>query len=202
MKNKVRKMLLLLAMVGAMSLGLCACGSEKAAAAPEEEQSSESEASFGSGQSGEKENAPDGQKETADESAGEAQAGTDGIAPEDGTEEASADTEDRPDLQGDVEEIKDGQLTVVEAIQETTDEGAEIMGVPAPGADDSAFDKVVVAYDANTLFTRKTIYDKGARSEVTESAAADLQKGQSIDVWGSLSNGVLKAERICIIKVA
>ena len=106
-----------------------------------------------------------------------------------------------PNLEGDIKELKDGQLTVVEAITEKSDNGGDIIVVPG-SEDDSEFNKIAVTYDENTLFAIKTIYDGGARSEISEATAADLASGQFIKVWGSSSGSGLKATRICIVKVA
>ncbi len=51
-----------------------------------------------------------------------------------------------PNLEGDIKELKDGQLTVVEAITEKSDNGGDIIVVPGSG-DDSEFNKIAVTYD-------------------------------------------------------
>ena len=104
-------------------------------------------------------------------------------------------------LIGDIKELKDGQLTVVEAITAKSDNGGDIIAVPGSG-DDSEFNKIAVTYDENTLFAIQTIYDGGARSEMSAATAADLASGQFIQVWGSSSGSGLKATQICIVKVA
>ena len=106
-----------------------------------------------------------------------------------------------PNLEGDIKELKDGQLTVVEAITEKSDNGGDIVVSPGSG-DDSEYNKIAVTYDANTLFAIQTIYDGGARFEMSEATAADLASGQFIQVWGSSSGSGLKATQICIVKVA
>ena len=106
-----------------------------------------------------------------------------------------------PSLEGDIKELKDGQLTVVEAITEKSDNGGDIVVSPGSG-DDSEFNKIAVTYDENTLFAIKTIYDGGARFEMSAATAADLASGQFIQVWGSSSGSGLKATQICIVKVA
>ena len=106
-----------------------------------------------------------------------------------------------PNLEGDIKELKDGQLTVIEAITARSDNGGDI--IVGPGSeDDSEFNKIAVTYDENTLFAIQTIYDGGARSEMSEATAADLASGQFIRVWGSSSGSGLKATQICIVKVA
>ncbi len=106
-----------------------------------------------------------------------------------------------PNLEGDIKELKDGQLTVVEAITAKSDNGGDIIVVPG-SEDDSEFNKIAVTYDENTLFAIQTIYDGGARSEMSAATAADLASGQFIRVWGSPSGSGLKATQICIVKVA
>ena len=107
-----------------------------------------------------------------------------------------------PNLEGDAKDLKDGQLTVVEFVTEQADNGGDIIVSPGIGGDDSEFNKVTVTYDENTLFAIQTIYDGGARAEMSEATAADLAAGQHIQVWGSSSGSSLKATQICIVKVA
>ena len=90
---------------------------------------------------------------------------------------------------------------MVEAITEKSDNGGDIVVSPGSG-DDSEFNKIAVTYDENTLFAIQTIYDGGARFEMSEAPAADLASGQFIQVWGSSSGSGLKAPQICIVKVA
>lgn len=64
----------------------------------------------------------------------------------------------RPNLEGDIKELKDGQLTVVEAITEKSDNGGDI--VVSPGSeDDSEFNKIAVTYDEKSclLYKRSTM---------------------------------------------
>ncbi len=123
----------------------------------------------------------------------------DGSAPQDtqvGWEDSS------PDLEGDIKEMQDGQLTVIEAESYKSDDGAgDVMATPAPGAEDSDFNQVVVTYDEKTLFAVKTIYDGGARSEMEEATADALEKGRTVEVWGEASGDGIQASQICIIKV-
>ena len=50
-----------------------------------------------------------------------------------------------PNLEGDIKELKDGQLTVVEAITEKSDNGGDIVVSPGSG-DDSEFNKIAVTW--------------------------------------------------------
>ena len=75
-----------------------------------------------------------------------------------------------PNLEGDIKELKDGQLTVIEAITARSDNGGDI--IVGPGSkDDSEFNKIMVTYNENTLFAIQTIYDGGAISEMSEATA-------------------------------
>ena len=76
----------------------------------------------------------------------------------------------------------------------------DILVSPGSG-DDSEFNRISVSYDENTLFAIQTIYDGGARSELSAATAADLASGQFVHVWGSPSGSGMKATRICITKV-
>ena len=75
-----------------------------------------------------------------------------------------------PNLEGDIKELKDGQLTVIEAITARSDNGGDIIVGPGSG-DDSEFNKIMVTYDENTLFAIQTIYDGGVISEMSEATA-------------------------------
>lgn len=199
MKNRVGKMILLAGILCVMSFAVCACGGEKEASEAQQEEPGESIPE----DSGE----PVSEDEKQDR----------GVNGETVTETETADTEDEPgnkevpaesewdstpSLEGDIKEIEDGQFTVVEAFTEKSDDGGDIIVLPADGGDDSGFDKVSVTYDENTLFVIRTIYDGGARSELSEATSADLASGQFVRVWGSFSDSGLKAVQICIVKVA
>ena len=56
-------------------------------------------------------------------------------------------------------------------------------------------------FDENTLFAVKTIYDGGARSEMTEATSSSLAADLLVEVWGDPSGSELKADQICIVKV-
>lgn len=218
--KRTKQIMLLVAMLCVMSFAVCACGSAKDAAKTEDaqgivdepisEEEPGSDASAG-------ESEVDGK---ANDSAAGAAADTDSagasqnVAEMEGTEAEEAGTEgDKagtkgidedsvPVLEGSINELKDGQLTVVEAITERSEDGSsEIIVSAAPGSDDSDFNKVTVTYDENTLFEIMIIYDGGARYDISEATAADMAADQSIKVWGSYSGSSLAASQICIVKV-
>lgn len=223
MKKKTGKMILLTGVLCILSLAVCACGKTEEASDTQEPQvvqgepipeddteddvsAPEPEADAEGTDTG---NEPESPEASPEPQSGESSSqGTDSTQKEQpeaqsqSTSGTSAEWVDStPNLEGDIKELKDGQLTVVEAITEKSDNGGDIVVSPGSG-DDSEFNKIAVTYDENTLFAIKTIYDGGARSEMSEATAADLASGQFIQVWGSSSGSGLKATQICIVKVA
>lgn len=197
--KRMRKGILLTGILCAMGMAVCACSgadteSANRAGAKAVPQETDSAALENDGDS----------SNAADELTGsEEQSGTDGAESNmQNTGNISGTWTDRaPDLEGVVKDMQLGKITVTEAIVEETD-GGESMAVPAEGEDDSEFNKVTVTYDDTTLFAVQTIYDGGARFEVTEAESSALALGQDIEVWGDLSNGELRAARICIVVLA
>lgn len=223
MKKKTRKIILLTGVLCILSLAVCACGkTEEASDTPEPQvvqgepipeddteddvSAPEPEADAEGTDAG---NEPESPEASPEPQSGESSSqGTDSTQKEQpeaqsqSTSGTSAEWVDStPNLEGDIKELKDGQLTVVEAITEKSDNGGDIIVVPG-SEDDSEFNKISVTYDENTLFAIKTIYDGGARFEMSAATAADLASGQFIQVWGSSSGSGLKATQICIVKVA
>ena len=222
MKKKTGKMILLTGVLCILSLAVCACGKTEEASDTQEPQvvqgepipeddteddvsAPEPEADAEGTDTG---NEPESPEASPEPQSGESSSqGTDSTQKEQpeaqsqSTSGTSAEWVDStPNLEGDIKELKDGQLTVVEAITAKSDNGGDIIVVPGSG-DDSEFNKIAVTYDENTLFAIQTIYDGGARSEMSEATAADLASGQFIRVWGSSSGSGLKATQICIVKV-
>ena len=223
MKKKTGKMILLTGVLCILSLAVCACGkTEEASDTPEPqvvqgepvpEDDTEDDASApepeADAEGTDTGNEPESPEASPEPQSGESSSqGTDSTQKEQpeaqsqSTSGTSAEWVDStPNLEGDIKELKDGQLTVVEAITAKSDNGGDIVVSPGSG-DDSEFNKIAVTYDENTLFAIQTIYDGGARSEMSEATAADLASGQFIRVWGSPSDSGLKATQICIVKVA
>ena len=223
MKRKTGKMLLLTGVLCILSLAVCACGKTEDSSDTQETQvvqgepipendteddvsTPEPEADAEGTDTG---NEPESPEASPEPQSGESSSqGTDSTQKEQpeaqsqSTSGTSAEWVDStPSLEGDIKELKDGQLTVVEAITEKSDNGGDIIVVPGSG-DDSEFNKIAVTYDENTLFAIQTIYDGGARFEMSEATAADLAAGQHLRVWGSSSGSGLKATQICIVEVA
>ena len=223
MKKKTGKMILLTGVLCILSLAVCACGKTEEASDTQEpqvvqgepipEDDTEDDASApepeADAEGTDTGNEPESPEASPEPQSGESSSqGTDSTQKEQpeaqsqSTSGTSAEWVDStPNLEGDIKELKDGQLTVVEAITEKSANGGEIV-VTSGSGDDSEFNKIAVTYDENTLFAIQTIYDGGARSEMSEATAADLASGQFIRVWGSSSGSGLKATQICIVKVA
>ncbi len=223
MKKKTGKMILLTGVLCILSLAVCACGKTEEASDTQEpqvvqgepipEDDTEDDASApepeADAEGTDTGNEPESPEASPEPQSGESSSqGTDSTQKEQpeaqsqSTSGTSAEWVDStPNLEGDIKELKDGQLTVVEAITAKSDNGGDIIVVPG-SEDDSEFNKIAVTYDENTLFAIQTIYDGGARFEMSEATAADLASGQFIQVWGSSSGSGLKATQICIVKVA
>ncbi len=224
MKKKAGKTILLTGVLCILSLAVCACGKTEEASDTQEPQvvqgepipeddtednasAPEPEADAEGTDTG---NEPESPEALPEPQSGESSSqGTDSTQKEQpeaqsqSTSGTSAEWVDStPNLEGDIKELKDGQLTVVEAITEKSDNGGDIIVSPSSSGDDSEFNKIEVTYDENTLFAIQTIYDGGARSEMSTATAADLASGQFIKVWGSSSGSGLKATQICIVEVA
>ena len=223
MKKKTGKMILLTGVLCILSLAVCACGKTEEASdtqepqvvqgdpIPEDDTEDDVSAPEPAAYTEETDtgNEPESPEASPEPQSGESNSqGTDSAQKEQpeaqsqSTSGTSAEWVDStPNLEGDIKELKDGQLTVVEAITAKSDNGGDIIVVPG-SEDDSEFNKIAVTYDENTLFAIQTIYDGGARAEMSEATAADLASGQFIKVWGSPSGSGLKATQICIVKVA
>ncbi len=223
MKKKTGKMILLTGVLCILSLAVCACGKTEEASdtqepqvvqgdpIPEDDTEDDVSAPEPAAYTEETDtgNEPESPEASPEPQSGESNSqGTDSAQKEQpeaqsqSTSGTSAEWVDStPNLEGDIKELKDGQLTVVEAITAKSDNGGDIIVVPG-SEDDSEFSKIAVTYDENTLFAIQTIYDGGARAEMSEATAADLASGQFIKVWGSPSGSGLKATQICIVKVA
>lgn len=217
MKKKTGKMILLAGVLFILGLAVCACGKTEEASdtqepqvvqgepVPEDDTEDDASAPEPDAEGIDTGNEPESPEPQSGESSNQGTDSTQKEQPEAQSQSTSGTSaewvDSTPNLEGDIKELKDGQLTVVEAITAKSDNGGDIIVVPG-SEDDSEFNKIAVTYDENTLFAIQTIYDGGARSEMSEATAADLASGQFIRVWGSPSDSRLKATQICIVKVA
>ena len=221
MKKQAKRLLLILGLCGTMSLTMYGCGSENLSS--EEEQTEPLDESQEEPKEAPDADAPEESKELpgAEDQGGPKELpgaedpkepkGVSGADNPEETEEGALDSEKETgtgtrerkegaeDLVGEIKEMGDGQFTVVESIAEEAEGGGQIMAAPAPDADDSDFEKVVVTYDENTDIYIRTIYDNGARYEDTDAGADDLKKGVSVNIWGVREgDGNLQADQIQI----
>ena len=218
MKKKTRKIILLTGALCILSLAVCACGKKEEASDIQEpqvvqsepipEDDTEDDVSTPEPEADAEETDTGNEPESPEPQSGESSQGTDSTQKEQPEAQSQSKSgisaewvDSTPNLEGDIKELKDGQLTMVENITAKSDNGGDIIVGPGSG-DDSEFNKIAVTYDENTLFAIKTIYDGGARFEMSAATAADLASGQFIQVWGSSSGSGLKANQICIVKVA
>lgn len=104
------------------------------------------------------------------------------------------------DLYGDIYEVGEKQFTVTEIYTDTLEDGSDIMVMGAPGTEAES-PKITVAYDDNTVFEKQKIWDGGASHEEKEGSAADLQKGFTVEMWGSYEGDVFHATAIKIVEV-
>lgn len=106
------------------------------------------------------------------------------------------------ELSGDIQKIGKGQFAVRE-ITVTKDEAggeeAAVMVVGSPGEDDA--DLITVLYNEETVFTKQTIWDMGARYKEKESSEAELEKDRTVHMKGYYEGKQFHAEQIQIIEV-
>lgn len=206
MKKKASKILMLTGVLCVIGVTVCACQSTKEAPDQKQEQENMEGAELGE-DAAEAELNMEPEKDDMDEENGN-EPSSETEEPNDSKEKPvetgksndGSIKEDSPNLEGSIKEIKETQLTVVEAITGQSERGGDIMVDPGSG-DDSEFNKIEVTYDEDTVFVIKTIYDGGARFETEKGAVSDLAAGQTVQVWGTSTADGLKAAQITIVKV-
>lgn len=199
MAKKLKKWTLMAGMIGIMGFSVYGCGKAQEALGGEQQSDI-----------GDMEEENDASKEvpvtdiqsknTSENTGKEDESGPDTELSGDGTAPSWDST--KPDLEGDIKEVSDMRITVIEAELSESDSGGDIMVLPSTGGDDSAFEKVEVTYDDKTLFSVQTIYNGGASYDVKVASAADLAEGELVDIWGDRQDDGLHAAHIRIVKVA
>lgn len=107
------------------------------------------------------------------------------------------------ELSGEIREIGDMQFAVNEIITLNDNSGgleAEIMVLDKP-EDTSAMSLITVNYDEQTVFTKQTIWDGGAKHEEEAATSADLKKGLSVNMSGNYEGDIFHASQIQIVQV-
>ena len=101
---------------------------------------------------------------------------------------------------------EDEEADLLGDISEESEDGSEVMAMiaPAPGSDDSYFNHVTVAYDEETVFYIRKIYDNGARYEDLDASAEDLKTDALVGVWGGYGEdgGTFHAVKVQINQIA
>lgn len=174
MKKKTGKMILLAGVLFILGLAVCACGKTEEASdtqepqvvqgepVPEDDTEDDASAPEPDAEGIDTGNEPESPEPQSGESSSQGTDSTQKEQPEAQSQSTSGTSaewvDSTPNLEGDIKELKDGQLTVVEAITAKSDNGGDIIVVPG-SEDDSEFNKIAVTYDENTLFAIQTIYD-------------------------------------------
>lgn len=190
MKKNVWNRIKLFALAGFMSLALLGCG----------------------GTGGTKEGTPTQEEQPEDLNS------KDKVSPDSGEEqpespegntdpEKQADntgTQDEESPLGEITELGDGQFTIKKFYQETLEDGSQLVGSPAEGAEDEGemeFGSLTVLCDENTHIYQRTIRDGGANYEDSESSFEKLEKGMQVSLEGSYEGDVFHAAEVQIVEV-
>lgn len=102
------------------------------------------------------------------------------------------------ELVGDVQEIGEGRFVIAKAELEEDENGGQIM-TSSVNPDEESF--VTVVYGDDTTFTKRTIYDGGARYEDADGSSADLAEGMEVELTGSYEGGEYRAKTVRLVTV-
>lgn len=190
MKKNVWNRIKLFALAGAMSLALLGCGGTggtKEGDPVQEEQSEDL-------------NSKD--KETPANGEEQPESPEENIEPEKQADNTGAQDEEEP--LGEITELGNGQFTIKKFYQETLEDGSQLVGSPAEGAEDEGdmeFGSLTVLCDENTHIYQRTIRDGGANYEDSESSFEKLKKGMQVSLEGSYEGDVFHATEVQIVEV-
>lgn len=212
-KKNIRKRLIITGVIMAMGLGLAGCTKTNESAGDNEIPTVEAEDLPAAKDSGDGkvlgknaegdeaygENAEDG-KSSGDEGGGQNADSSDNGQKDADISSLHDIPDTEVDLYGDIYEVGEKQFTVTEIYTDTLEDGSGIMVMGAPGTEAES-PKITVAYDDNTVFEKQKIWDGGASHEEKEGSAADLQKGFTVEMWGSYEGDVFHATAIRIVEV-
>lgn len=206
MKNKLKKMILLLTAVSVLSLAAMGCSSDPVSGQDTKPVSAETET-------------PANDPEDMSDSEAEENNMKDPEAAAEPSENGSGQPEDQNDggkwhvydpelakqLDADFEcmvwELKEDSFYAAEIHNEILDDGSILSAGPSSQStlDDSELFQVV--YDDNTHFCIRNIYDNGKRYEDSEAGPEDLEVYSSCDLKGYFENDIFYASEIRIQKV-
>lgn len=198
MKNRWKKLMIVLGTAGVMSLAVYGCSGGTAQETGQEEMSG-TEARATSEDRTEARATSEGRTEEQTTS----EDGTEDVQQEDssdGEKNVPEEAADIEELMGDIQRIGEGQFVVAEIYQETMDDGSELMVVDASGNEEN-MNLITVVYDDSTVFFKRTIRNGGADYEDSEAAADDLEEGLTAEMEGSYEGEIFHASRIKLIEV-
>lgn len=190
MKKNVWNRIKLFVLAGTMSLALLGCGGTggtKEGDPVQEEQSEDL-------------NSKD--KETPANGEEQPESPEGNTEPEKQADNTGAQDEESP--LGEITELGDGQFTIKKFYQETLEDGSQLVGSPAEGAEDEGdmeFGSLTVLCDENTHIYQRTIRDGGANYEDSESSFEKLEKGMEVSLIGSYEGDVFHATEVQIVEV-
>lgn len=193
-KNRIIVWAALLCLTAALCAG-CGAGS----AEPEETPTS-SEADSGVKADGSSK-ADDSAKEGEDVRPDEGAKADEGVGTDDGAETPDSKANGIVGVQelvGDVQEIGEGRFVIAKAELEEDENGGQIM-TSSVNPDEESF--VTVVYGDDTTFTKRTIYDGGARYEDADASSADLTEGMEVELTGSYEGGEYHAKTVRLVTV-
>ncbi len=198
-----KRFIITAAMVCVVGLGLTGCmGAEKADNSTQEQgeeiPGNDNMAGEDAGNEPENADVPDAESNSKEQELPESDSGT-GEDAGNKAENADAPVSGQTELSGDICEIGDMQFTVSEITITEDEEGVETMVSAAPGNDSAKL--ITVVYDENTVFTKRTIWDMGARYEDKEAASADLEENLTAEMKGSYEGEKFHASEVRIVEV-
>lgn len=205
MKNKLKKMILLLTVTSVLCLAAMGCSSD-----PVPRQDSEPVFAETEGPTDEPEDKPDaGTEENMKDPAAAAEPSDNESGQSenqnDGGKWHVLDPELAKELDADFEcivwELKEGSFYAAEMHTEILEDGSLLTGGPSSDStlDDSELFQVV--YDDNTHFYVRNIYDNGDRFEDTEAGPKDLEIFSDCALKGYFEDDIFYASEIRISKV-
>lgn len=186
MKKDWKKQMQIAALTALVSLSLAGCSGEK----KPEQTADVPEVSAPAGEEGN----PVQEPETPEQPEGKEPEGT---APEQEPDSSQA----AESLTGDIRELGDQTFTVAKALGEESEDGGDILAVPAGDAPLEETDLVTAAYDESTVFEKQTIWDGGAKHEETQGSAQDLEKGRMAVMSGYYEGQVFHAVKVRVVEV-
>lgn len=190
MKKNVWNRIKLFALAGSMSLALLGCGGTGGAKEEDPVQEEQPEDLNSEGKE-----MPEGGEEQPESPEGNTE-------PEKQADNTGAQDEEAP--LGEITELGDGQFTIKKFYQETLEDGSQLVGSPAEGAEDEGemeFGTLTVLCDENTHIYQRTIRDGGANYEDSESSFEKLEKGMEVSLKGSYEGDAFRATEVQIVEV-